>query len=78
MDERRARWIAGQNAGMGELIPLQGPGSSSGELTGDEDWMSFTLDSEGRRRSPIEFPLSHEAGVFPVAGALFSDPSESV
>ena len=63
---------------MGELIPLQAPGSSGGELTGDEDWMAFTLDSDGRRRSPVEVPLSHEAGVSPTAGALFSNPSESV
>lgn len=68
----------GQNAGMGELIPLRGPGSSGGDFTGDEDWMSFSLDSDGRRRSPIDAPLSHEARIPLVAGAPFSQTTDYV
>lgn len=67
----------GQNAGMGELIPLRGP-DNSGDFAGDEYWMSFTLDSEGARRSPIDVPLSHEPGISSVGGALFSATTESV
>ena len=68
----------GQNAGMGELIPLRGAGSSGGDFTGDEDWMSFSLDSEGRRHSPIDAPLSHEGGISLAAGVPSSEPTEYV